>query len=144
MFVRTSIAVLAAALIIQTGAAFAQPAPQPPPGAPPAAGAPPAPGGHREHRGGMSHLFSSLNLTDAQKAKVQAISQKYRQQNQNVTDPQQRHTNMRAQRDEMMAVLTPDQKQKLQSQIQQMRQRRPGGPDGQGPGGAAPGGPPRP
>ena len=118
MFIRTAIAVVAAALIIKAGTAFAQ-VPAAPPAAPPAAGAPVE--GHRH--AGFARLLQGLNLTPAQTAKIEAIRAKYRQQNQDVTDPTQRHANMKAQRDEIMAVLTPQQQQQLQQKIAAMRER---------------------
>lgn len=115
MFIRTAIAVLVAAFIIEAGAAFAQtaPAPGPQPGGPAAT---------RHHDRGA--MFRDLNLTPDQTAKIKAIRERYRAKNENVTDRTQRRANMKAQRDEIMAVLTPDQRQKLQQRIAQMRARR--------------------
>lgn len=96
MFIRTAIAVFAAATIIETGAAFAQTAPQQ---NPPAVTAP-AQGHH--HRSRMA-LFRGLNLTADQKTKMKAIRSKYQA--------------------EMMSVLTPDQQQKVQQRLAAMRSR---------------------
>ena len=118
MFIRTAIAVLSAATIIQTGTAMAQTAPQQ--GAPPAFTAPAQ--GHSHHK--RMALFRGLNLSADQKAQIKGIRQKYHTQNRNVTDPQQRRANMQAQRQEIMRVLTPDQQQKVQQRIAAMRSRR--------------------
>jgi len=115
LFVRTTLAVVAAALIATAGTALAQTQP-----APPAAGAPAVPGARHQ---GMKHLLSTLNLSADQQAKIDAISAKYRQQNQNVTDPAQRQANRLAQRQEIMAVLTPAQQTKLKSAIDAMHKK---------------------
>ena len=120
MFIRTAVAVLVAATVIGTGTAFAQTAPQP--AAPPAAS-------QRHHH--HASLFKGLNLTSDQKAKIKAIREKYHAQNQGVADRSQRHASMRAQRDEIMAVLNPDQRAKFQQRLQMMRQRH--GQDRQAP-----------
>ena len=110
MFIRTALAVVVAATVIQTGAAFAQTAPQP---APPAAS-------QRHHH---SALFRGLNLSPDQRAKIKAIRQKYHNGNQAMTDRSQRRESMRAQRAEIMAVLNPDQRAKLQQRLHALRQR---------------------
>ena len=114
MFIRTVLAVLATAVIIETGTAVAQTAPAqvPQPGGPAVT---------RHHDRGA--MFRDLNLTPDQTTKIKAIRERYHAKNQNITDPQQRHANMKAQRDEIMAVLTPDQRQKFQQRIAQMRDR---------------------
>jgi Spy/CpxP family protein refolding chaperone len=114
VFIRTAIAVLVTAFIIEAGAAFAQtaPAPGPQPGGPAAT--------HHHDRGA---LFRDLNLTPDQTAKIKAIRERYRAKNQNLTDRAQRRANMKAQRDEIMTVLTPEQRQKLQQRISQLRTR---------------------
>lgn len=114
MFIRTALAVLVTAVIIETGSALAQTAPaQGPQPAGPAVT-------HHHDRGAM---FRDLNLTPDQTAKIKAIRERYHATNQNVTDPQQRRANMKAQREEIMAVLTPDQRQKFQQRMAQMRER---------------------
>ncbi|HLI94827.1 MAG TPA: Spy/CpxP family protein refolding chaperone [Candidatus Baltobacteraceae bacterium] len=110
MFIRTAIAVVVAATVIQTGAAFAQTAPQ--------SAAPPAATQRHHH----SALFRGLNLSSDQKAQIKSIRQKYRAQNQSITDRNQRRESMRAQRQEIMAVLNPDQRAKFQQRLQTMRQ----------------------
>ncbi|MGA3037138.1 MAG: hypothetical protein ABSE64_06590 [Vulcanimicrobiaceae bacterium] len=112
VFIRTAIAVVVAATVIQTGAAFAQTAPQP-------AAAPPVASQRHHH----SALFRGLNLSRDQKSQIKAIRQKYRAQNQAVTDRTQRRDSMLAQRKEIMAVLNPDQRAKFQQRLQAMRQR---------------------
>lgn len=114
MFIRTSIAVLVAATIIEAGAAFAQSAPQQ---GPPAVTAPAQ--GHY-HRDRMA-IFRGLNLTADQTAKIKSIQKKYRAKNANVTDRQALRANRQAQRAEIMSVLTPDQQQKLQQRLAAMR-----------------------
>jgi Spy/CpxP family protein refolding chaperone len=109
VFIRTAIAVLVAATVIQTGTAIAQTAPQP--AAPPAAA-------QRHH----SHIFRGLNLSQDQKAKIKSIRQKYHAQNQSITDRTQRRESMRAQRQEIMAVLNPDQRTKYQARLASLRQ----------------------
>ncbi|MBV8600802.1 MAG: hypothetical protein JO359_04470 [Candidatus Eremiobacteraeota bacterium] len=116
MIIRTAIALIATAIIIKAGAAFAQVPPAPP--APPAAAAPAHP-----HQG-MKALLRDLNLSPDQTAKIDAIRAKYRTMNENVTDPQQRRMNRQAQMNEIKSVLTPDQQAKLQAKIQAMRQHR--------------------
>jgi Spy/CpxP family protein refolding chaperone len=111
VFIRTAIAVIVAATVIQTGAAFAQTAPQ--------AAAPPAAAQRHHH----SALFRGLNLTSNQKSQIKSIRQKYRAQNQTITDRTQRRESMRAQRQEIMAVLNPDQRAKFQQRLQTLRQR---------------------
>jgi Spy/CpxP family protein refolding chaperone len=113
VFIRTAIAVVVAATVIQTGAAFAQTAPQP-------AAAPPAASQRHHH----SALFRGLNLSPDQKSQIKSIRQKYRAQNQSVTDRTQRRASMVAQRKEIMAVLNPDQRAKFQQRLQTMRQHR--------------------
>ncbi len=112
MFIRTAIAVIVAATVIQTGAAFAQSAPQP-------AAAPPAAAQRHHHNA----LFRGLNLSPNQKAQIKSIRQKYRAQNQTITDRNQRRESMHAQRQEIMAVLNSDQRAKFQQRLQTMRQR---------------------
>jgi len=111
VFIRTAIAVLVAATVIQTGAAFAQTAPQP---------AAPVAATQRHHH---SSLFRGLNLSSDQKAQIKSIRQKYRAQNKDITDRNQRRESMRAQRKEIMAVLNPDQRAKFQQRLQTLRER---------------------
>jgi Spy/CpxP family protein refolding chaperone len=61
----------------------------------------------------MKAIFAQLNLTDDQKQQIREIRQ-------TVTDPAQRHQ-------EVMAVLTPDQKEKLKELFQQNRNNNGGG-----------------
>ena len=117
MFTRTLFAVVMAASIVKAGTAFAQTAPAP---APAGAGAPAATSTHHHDR---NRLFAGLGLSDDQKARIRAIRQKYREQNQNVTDKEQRRSNMLAMRKEIMSVLTPEQQQKVQARIDEMRAR---------------------
>ncbi|MGH7659669.1 MAG: hypothetical protein ACRENA_01970 [Vulcanimicrobiaceae bacterium] len=102
LFIRTLSAVALAATVITSGTVMAQA--QTVPGNPPAAAAP-AP---HQHRSEM-RMFDGLGLTPDQTAQIQAIQKKYRQQ----------------QRKEIMAVLTPDQRQKLHDKFAAMRARHP-------------------
>ncbi|MBV8150203.1 MAG: Spy/CpxP family protein refolding chaperone [Candidatus Eremiobacteraeota bacterium] len=119
MFLRSSLIALAATVALST-AAFAQ---VPPAQAPAPNGAPPAHSWHR-HGNGWQRLLASLNLSDAQKSQVKAIAEKYRTQNQNVTDREQRHAAFTAERNEILAVLTPAQRTQLDAKMKQMRERR--------------------
>src|SRR5579885_3389995 len=101
VFVRTLTAVALAATVVYSGTAFAQA--QTVPANPPAAAAPTA----QHHRGEM-RLFDGLGLTADQTAQIHAIQEKYREQ----------------QRRDIMAVLTPDQQQKLRAKFAAMRERR--------------------
>jgi Spy/CpxP family protein refolding chaperone len=119
VFVRTAIAVLVAATIIKAGAAFAQTSPAQ--GAPQPSGAPTAGWHHRHH---PMAIFRGLNLTGDQTAKIRAIQERYRDKNKNVTDRQERLANFKAERQEIMAVLTPDQRRQLQERFAKIRERR--------------------
>jgi Spy/CpxP family protein refolding chaperone len=97
--IRTALAVLVAATVTQTGAAFAQSVPQ---GGPPAM----APVRAQYHHGGG--LYRGLNLSPDQRAQIKSIRAKH----------------MRAQRQEIMSVLTPDQRQQVQQRIAARRAQR--------------------
>lgn len=101
VFVRTLVAVALAATVVNCGTALAQA--QTVPANPPAAAATAT----QHHRGEM-RLFDDLGLTADQTAQIHAIQKKYRQQ----------------QRRDIMAVLTPDQQQKLRAKLAAMRARR--------------------
>jgi len=100
VFIRTAIAVLVAATVIQAGTALAQTAPQP--AAPPAVSAPAQ--GHYHHR--RSALFRGLNLSADQKAQIKSIREKYQA--------------------EIMRVLTPEQRHTVEQRVAAMRNRRHG------------------
>jgi Spy/CpxP family protein refolding chaperone len=86
------------------------------------AGAPPA----GAQRGGrrFGQMLLSLNLSDAQKTQIRDIIASARQQNQSVTDPQQKRSNMRAAYDKVKTVLTPAQRAKLDSEMAAARAER--------------------
>jgi Spy/CpxP family protein refolding chaperone len=87
----------------------------------PAAGAPPA-GAQRGQRFGQ--MLMGLNLSDAQKSQIREIIASARQQNQSVTDPQVKRSNMRAAYAKVQTVLTPPQRAKLQSEMAAARAQR--------------------
>jgi Spy/CpxP family protein refolding chaperone len=113
--------------------AFAQTAP-----APAAPLASPAPGTHRHHhghRGGYMRVLNTLGLSDGQKQQIQSVVQQSRQANQ-TADPATRKANRAKLRAQIDAILTPDQRTRLQAALAQQRaQRR----TMQGPGAPAPG-----
>ena len=123
-------AALAVAVAFPAGA-FAQQAAQPPAGAPMQQGQWQGHRGH--HRGGMMRMFKDLNLTDQQKAQLKQIRQQFRQSHPEGQRPDPQA--MQQLRQQMMNVLTPQQREKLQTEMQQMRQNRArhnGGNDGFG------------
>ena len=75
---------------------------------------PPAAGGHGQRFGQM---LLTLNLSDDQKGQIRGVIANARQQNQSVTDPQVKRSNMRAAYDKVRAILTPAQRAKLQSEM---------------------------
>lgn len=110
-------------------------------------------GGRGEGGGGMMRMFSELNLTDAQKQQVQTILKtsnetnrpkqeeafRLRQQSEqgalsseDQAKLKQLQAELRASRqkshEEVLAILTPDQKTKLAELEQQRKANRPGGP----------------
>jgi Spy/CpxP family protein refolding chaperone len=66
-------------------------------------------------------MLAKLGLNDAQKAQIKAIMKSARDQNQNVTDPQQRKDNFKAAFVKVEAVLTPAQRDKLKQLRAQAR-----------------------
>jgi Spy/CpxP family protein refolding chaperone len=89
---------------------------QPPP-APPCGTVQGQPAPH----GGYVRILRSLNLTADQNQRIQAIIDRYRQIHPpgGARDPDA----MRALRQQVMQILTPAQRQRLQAQIQQLRAR---------------------
>jgi len=117
----TKLAALAALGLAAAAPAFAQTPAQ----------APPAPG-HRHGGGRLQKLAQYLNLSDAQKAQLRPILQDARQQAKAIKAdttlmPDARKAKMkdlrRSTRRQMMAILTPEQRQKLKT----MRPGKPGG-----------------
>jgi Spy/CpxP family protein refolding chaperone len=102
-------------------------------------------GGGGGGRGGgmMARLMDGITLTDSQKTQVQAIENKYAQQmqqsRQKMRDARQNGTpmdsasmaamrdTMKKERDEIRAVLTPDQQSKFDDNVKSMMSRRPSG-----------------
>jgi len=120
--------VAAAALTLTLGgiAAVAGPAPALAQAGPPPAGSsvPPA-GGQRGQRGQrFGQMLLGLGLSDAQKGQIRSIMAKARAQNQSVTDPQVRRTNMRTAYANVRNVLTPAQQKKLDGEMQAARAQR--------------------
>jgi Spy/CpxP family protein refolding chaperone len=122
-FIRPLAAVAAFTLTLGGIAAVAGPAPALAQAGPPPAGSsvPPA-GGQRGQRFGQ--MLLGLGLSDAQKGQIRSIMAKARAQNQSVTDPQVRRTNMRAAYANVRNVLTPAQQKKLDGEMQTARAQR--------------------
>ena len=92
----------------------------------PVLAAPAAQGEH--HRGGHGHMMkmlSELNLTADQQSKIDGYVAASKTANANTTDPQVRHANMKALRDQIVSVLTPDQKTQLEAKMKAARQNGP-------------------
>ncbi|HEX3466977.1 MAG TPA: Spy/CpxP family protein refolding chaperone [Candidatus Elarobacter sp.] len=73
----------------------------------------------------MGEMFKKLGLSDAQKAQIKAIMKSAREQNQNVTDPEQKRANFKAAFDKINGVLTPAQRDKLKQMRAQMQHDHP-------------------
>lgn len=91
-------------------------------GATPAALAQTGPSERGRH---MGEMFKKLGLSDAQKTQIKAIMKSARDQNQNVTDPEQRRANFKAAFDKVNGVLTPAQRDKLKAMRAQMQHDHP-------------------
>jgi Spy/CpxP family protein refolding chaperone len=74
---------------------------------------PAAPAQTQQHSDRMMHRFDDLNLTDQQKSQIQTLLQNYRQAHPrgSTPDPDAR----KQLRDQINAVLTPDQQTKLKA-----------------------------
>jgi Spy/CpxP family protein refolding chaperone len=96
------------------GPAIAQTQSQPPP---PATGT--IDGQNHTRGGGFMHILQSLNLTPSQRQQIDAIYQQYQQSHPPGSPPDR--AAIRAARQRVMQILTPDQRQQLRSQIQQLR-----------------------
>ena len=105
--------VSAAAVMLALAAPAAVLAQQAPPATAPAAGQ------WQGHSHGMMRMMQNLNLSDAQKAQIQQIMQKFRQSHAEGVRPTQ------AERDQIhqqvMNVLTPAQRTQFQQNLQQMQ-----------------------
>ncbi|HTW83197.1 MAG TPA: hypothetical protein VMD91_03890 [Candidatus Sulfotelmatobacter sp.] len=120
---------LAAAVAAPT-AAFAQSTGPngPPPAGPPAAAGPAGMhhGHHRHNR--FLHALRGLKLSDAQRAQIRDTVRQTFRANRGL-DPQTRRTNLRAMRQKVEAILTPDQRARFHAALQRHRERvNPGGP----------------
>ncbi len=87
--------------------------------------APPPPPAQSQHGGDwMMHRFSDLNLTDAQKSQIQSLMQNYRQAHPRGSQPD---PDARKQlREQINALLTPDQQAQLKADEAKMRAQRHG------------------
>ena len=81
-------------------------------------------------------LFKDITLTPTQQAKVDSIQARYRSERPSFTPgtPPDSATRekiralFQRERDDLRAVLTPDQQKTFDRNVEEMRQRRPGGP----------------
>jgi Spy/CpxP family protein refolding chaperone len=91
--------------------------------------APPA--AQSQHSDRMMHRFSDLNLSDAQKSQIQSLMQSYRQAHPkgSAPDPDAR----KQLRDQINAVLTPDQQTQLKADEARMRAQHQGNNTSNGP-----------
>jgi Spy/CpxP family protein refolding chaperone len=83
------------------------------------------PGGGRGGGRRFGEMLVKLGLNDAQKARIKGIMKSARDQNQNVTDPEQRRANFRAAFAKVEDVLTPAQRDKLKQLRAQMTHDHP-------------------
>ena len=130
------LALAATLAVAATGlTAFAQ---RPGGGGPPGGGGGGGFGGGGGRGGGGMRMYEQLGLKPDQKTKIEAMVKKHREAQQALR---------KKQTDEIKAVLTPEQRKKLDAQMEEMRQRfsgmgGPGGPGGPGGGGGPRGGAP--
>lgn len=118
-FAPLALAVVVAGLPL---ASLAQSAPSPAP----VLTAPAAQG--ERHHGGPGHMMkmlSELSLSADQKSKIDGYVAASKIANANTTDPQVRHANMKTLRDQIMGVLTVDQKAQLDAKLKAARQNGP-------------------
>ncbi len=83
-----------------------------------------ATGGSPGRAAGMrrfGEMLQKLGLSDAQKAQIKGFMKAARDQNQNVTDPEQRRANFKAALDKVDGVLTPAQREKFKQLRAQAR-----------------------
>jgi Spy/CpxP family protein refolding chaperone len=69
-------------------------------------------------------MLMTLNLSDAQKGQIRGIIASARQQNQSVSDPQTKRSNMRAAYAKVRDILTPAQRAKLESEMAAAKAQR--------------------
>jgi len=94
------------------------------------------PGGRGGPGRRMELLFKDITLTPAQQAKVDSIQARYRSERPSFTPgtPPDSATRdkvralFQRERDDIRAVLTADQQKTFDRNLEEMRQRRPGGP----------------
>jgi Spy/CpxP family protein refolding chaperone len=81
-----------------------------------------SPGAHAHHHNGFMRALRGVNLSDQQKTQIQQIMSQYKSQHQpgSPRDPQA----MQQLHQQVMNVLTPDQRTQVQQNLQQMRQDR--------------------
>jgi Spy/CpxP family protein refolding chaperone len=78
--------------------------------------------GQGHHRGGgMMRMMRDLNLSDQQKTQIRQIMQQFRQSHQGQRPDAQARQQLR---DQIMSVLTPQQRTQFQAKLQRMRERR--------------------
>ena len=112
--VRNLIALAAAAFAFATfgGVAYAQDVQQQSP-----------PAGAQQHGQRMGQILMSLNLSDAQKARIKAIVAEARKQNQGVEDRAVKRANMKKAYDQVATVLTPAQAKEFHAKMDAMRKQ---------------------
>ena len=86
--------------------------------------------------GGMMRMYEQLGLTEAQKTKLKSVTDKQREESAALRKKHEEQIN---------AILTPEQRKKMEAARKEMMERfrgmgGPGGPGGGAPGGAKPGG----
>lgn len=114
------------------------------------AGQGPGKGGQERMRGGMmggKRIFDQLNLTAAQKTKMEALREKMRAdmkanfEKGSKPDATKVKAAMDKYQKEIMAILTPEQQKKYKALLEEMKKKRgqggPGGPGGAGAGAGA-------
>lgn len=100
-------------------------------------------GGHGRGSGMMTRLMDGITLTDSQKTQIQTVEDKYAPQmqpfRQKMREARQNGTPMdsasmqamrdmgKKERDEIRALLTPDQQSKFDDNVKSMMSRRPSG-----------------
>jgi Spy/CpxP family protein refolding chaperone len=77
-------------------------------------------GGHGQR---MGQILMSLNLSDAQKARIKAIVAEARKQNQGVEDRAVKRANMKKAYDQVATVLTPAQAKEFHAKMDAMRKQ---------------------
>jgi Spy/CpxP family protein refolding chaperone len=109
--------------LIAPVAVFAQQAAQAP--APAASAQDQWQGQHRGGHHGFMRMLRGVNLSDSQKAQIHQIMQQFHQAHPegSLTDPQARRQAHQQLMQQVMNVLTPQQRAQVQQNMQQMRER---------------------